>query len=124
MTFNEVKLGLQQTYQLVDFVDLQEYDQLPTGKLYTRLQKMHKDAFADNERIVFIAPVTLKRSFSDEPCDILIVLQKYIQQHDIPHFFIIVVSNIQSIEHDLDYVHKKYNPKEVDAITIVRQWDN
>ena len=121
MNLEKIKQELQQTYQLVDFINLQEYDHLPTGRLYTTLQKIHKEAFANNERIVFIAPSTLKKSFRDEPCDILITLQKYIQNHDIPHFFIIIASNIESIDQELDYIHKKYNPKEVDAITIVRQ---
>lgn len=119
MTLNSIKQQLRARYQIVDFVDLQEYDQLPEGHLYTKIKTCHKDRFEDSERLVFVAPTTLKQSYSDQPCDILITLQKYVQNKDIPHFFIIVLSNIDSIKNDLDYVHKKYNPKEIDSITFM-----
>jgi hypothetical protein len=119
MTLDSIKQQLRAQYQIVDFVDLQEYDQLPEGHLYTKIKTCHKDRFEDNERIVFVATSALKRSYADQPCDILITLQKYIQQKDIPHFFIIMLSDVDSIRSDLDYIHKKYNPKEIDSITFV-----
>jgi hypothetical protein len=119
MTLDSIKQQLRAQYQIVDFVDLQEYDQLPEGHLYTKIKTCHKDRYEDSERLVFVAPKTLKQSYSDQPCDILITLQKYVQHKDIPHFFIIVLSNIDSIKNDLDYVHKKYNPKEIDSVTLM-----
>lgn len=119
MTLDSIKQQLHAQYQIVDFVDLQEYDQLPEGHLYTKIKTCHKDRFEDNERIVFVAPSTLKRSYADEPYDILITLQKYIQHKDIPHFFIIIIADAESIGSDLNYIHKKYNPKEIDSITFM-----
>lgn len=119
MTLDGIKQQLHAQYRIVDFVDLHEYDQLPEGQLYTKIEACHKDKFDDDERLVFVVPATLKKTYHDLPCDILITLQKHIQQKDIPHFFIIVLSDIDSIGRDLDYVHRKYNPKEIDSVTFM-----
>lgn len=112
MSLERVKHQLQRQYQIENFIDLAEFDQLPTGKLYTALRKLHKDAFNDNERIVVIANSPLKKSFSDQPHDIITVLQQYIQTHDIPHFFVIVVTDIETAPSELEYVRARYNPQE------------
>lgn len=112
MTLDAVKQQLQGQYQIENFIDLADFDQLPTGKLYTALRKLHKDVFNDNERVVFVADASLKKTFADVPHDIIITLQQYIQAHDIPHFFVIVVSNINTIGTELMYVHQKHNKQE------------
>lgn len=112
MILERVKHRLQTQYQIDNFINLTEFDNLPQGKLYTALRRLHKEVFADNERVVFVATSPLKKSYADQPHDILISLQGYVQHHDIPHFFIIVVTNIESIPAELEYVRKKYNPHE------------
>jgi hypothetical protein len=119
MTLDGIKQQLRAQYQIDTFVDLLEYDHLPKGKLYTALRRLHKAVFADNERIVFIANKSLKKSFNDQPHDIITVLQQYIQHHDIPHFFVIVISNIKSMPNDLSYVQKLYNTQEVSPIECI-----
>jgi len=119
MTLDGIKQQLHVQYQIDTFIDLSEYDHLPKGKLYTALRKLHKEVFADNERIVFIADKSLKKSFNDQPHDIITVLQQYIQHHDIPHFFVIVISNIESMANNLSYVQKLYNTQEVSSIECI-----
>jgi len=119
MILERIKHRLQTQYQIDNFIDLTEFDNLPKGKLYTALRKLHKEVFADNERVVFVATGPLKKSYADQPHDILISLQGYVQHHDIPHFFIIVVTNIESIPAELEYVRKKYNPQEELPMTHV-----
>lgn len=112
MILERIKHRLQTQYQIDNFIDLTEFDNLPTGKLYTALRRLHKEVFADNERVIFVANQPLKKSYADLPHDILISLQGYVQHHDIPHFFIIVVTNIKSVPEELEYVRKRYNPQE------------
>lgn len=116
MSLEKVKHQLQRQYQIDHFIDLAEFDQLPRGRLYTALRKLHKPVFADNERVVFVANSGLKKSFNDQPHDIIIALQEYIQHYDIPHFFIIVLTNNESIPTELEYVRKRYNPQESNTI--------
>lgn len=119
MTLERIKQRLQIQYQIDNFIDLAEFDNLPTGKLYTALRRLHKEVFADNERVVFVASRPLKKSYGDQPHDILISLQGYVQHHDIPHFFIIVVTNIDSLPGELEYVRAKYNPQETLPMTHI-----
>lgn len=112
MILERVKHRLQTQYQIDNFIDLSKFDQMPRGKLYTALRALHKEEFANNERVVFVATGVLKKTYNDQPHDILIALQEYVQHHDIPHFFIIVVTDIESIPAELEYVHKRYNPHE------------
>lgn len=116
MTLDEVKARLQKRYQIENFIDLAEFDNLPTGRLYSALRKCHKIEFADNERLVFVAGSPLKKTFEDQPHDIITVLQQYLQHHDIPHFFVIVLSNIPTMKTELKYVHSTYNAREPEAI--------
>lgn len=119
MSLEKLKQDLQKQYQVINFIDLSDYDHLPKGKLYTALRKLHKEQFNDNERIIFIASDSLKKSFADQPHDIITILQQYIQHHDIPHFFVIVLSNIKSIAQDLLYVQQLYNMQEVNSIGCI-----
>jgi hypothetical protein len=112
MILAQIKHRLQTQYQIDNFIDLTEFDNLPKGKLYTALRRLHKEVFADNERVVFVANQPLKKSYADQPHDILIALQEYVQHHDIPHFFIVVVTDIKSLPEELEYVRKRYNPQE------------
>lgn len=112
MTLNDVKSTLQSQYQIDHFIDLKQFDPDLKGRLYNCLRKIRKESFADQERIVFIAQQPLVKSYADQPHDIVSLLQQQIQHHDIPHFFIIVVSNIDTIAEELEYVREKYNSKE------------
>ena len=119
MNLQQVKQQLHDQYQIENFINLTEFDQLPRGKLYTALRKLHKDVFADNERVVFVACHPLKKTFVDQPHDIIITLQQYIKTFDIPHFFVIVVSNIESLDQELTYAHQMYNTQEVNPVQYI-----
>lgn len=112
MTLEHVKNQLQRQFEIDNFIDLAEFDQLPRGRLYTALRRLHKPVFADNERVVFIATGALKKSYADQPHDIIHALQEYIQHHDIPHFFVVVITDNASIPGELEYVRTRHNPQE------------
>lgn len=112
MTQDEVVNELEKEYQIVTIINLVAFDTLPTGRLYTAVKQARKESFNNRERIVIIAPTGLAKTFADQPHDILIPLQKYIQHHDISHYFIVVVTNIKDLADELEHIHKKYNPRE------------
>ena len=119
MSLERIKHQLQRQYQIENFIDLAEFDELPAARLYSQLRKCHKPVFSDNERLVFVAMHPLKKTYDDQPHDIITTLQQYIQHHDIPHFFVVVISNIASIGEELKYAHKIYNRQETEPVTYI-----
>jgi hypothetical protein len=113
MTQNDVINDLEQQYQIVSTINLIEFDTVPTGRLYTCVRQARKTCFADNERIVVLAPKGLQKTYADQPHDIIVQLEKYLQHHDISHYFIVVVTNIDSLPNELAQVHELYNPHEL-----------
>ena len=111
MTLDEAKADLQTRYQIDHFIDLKQFEPDLKGRLYNCLRKLRKESFADQERIVFIAKQPLIKSYADQPHDVISMLEQNIQHHDIPHFFLIVLSDIQTIAEELEYVRVKYNPQ-------------
>jgi hypothetical protein len=84
--------------------------------LQSRFDKIAWPRYKENERIVIIADRTLNRRFDDEPPDALIEMQQHVHYYNIPHYFIIVVSNIADIDRELAYLQKKYYPQETQPI--------
>lgn len=119
MSLERIKHQLQRRYQIENFIDLAEFDELPAARLYSQLRKCHKPVFSDNERLVFVAMHPLKKTYDDQPHDIITTLQQYIQHHDIPHFFVIVVTDIKSVPGELEYVRARYNPQEALPMTHI-----
>lgn len=116
MTYTSVVDELRNDYTILDCIDLSEFDQRYERQLRARFDKIAWPHYKENERIVFIADRTLKRRFDDEPPDVLIEMQRHIHYYNIPHYFIIVVSNSESIEAELAYLQKKYYPQETQPI--------
>lgn len=112
MTLDEAKSTLLLQYQIDHFVDVKQFEPDLKGRLYNCLRKIRKESFADQERIVFVAQRPLIKSYVDQPHDVISLLEKNIQHHDIPHFFLIVLSDIDTIAEELEYVRAKYNPQE------------
>ena len=112
MILERIKHRLQTQYQIDHFIDLKQFDPNLKGRLYNCLRKVRKESFANHERIVFVAQQPLVKSYADQPHDVISLLQQQIQHHDIPHFFVIVVSDIDTIAEELEYVRAKYNSKE------------
>lgn len=123
MTLDEIKKQLQKTYQILQFIDLADFDPDQRGRLYNCLRRIRRPAFNEHERIVFIASKNLTKTYNDQPHNMITVLQQTVQTHDIPHYFCLVVSDIESIDADLEYVRSKYNPQEKLAICHY-QWNN
>ena len=112
MTLDEAKSSLLLQYQISHFIDLKQFEPDLKGQLYNCLRKIRKESFADQERIVFVAQRPLIKSYADQPHDVISMLEKNIQHHDIPHFFVIVLSDIDTIAEELEYVRAIYNPQE------------
>jgi hypothetical protein len=112
MTLDEAKSSLLLQYQIDHFIDLKQFEPDLKGQLYNCLRKIRKESFTDQERIVFVAQRPLIKSYADQPHDVISMLEQNIQHHDIAHFFLIVLSNIDTIAEELEYVRAKYNPQE------------
>lgn len=77
---------LQKTYHVDCFINIAELEHLPSSHLYKTLSPLRQDNFVDNYRFVLfnfcpVDPVTLKH------------VVKTLDFIDIPHFFVLVVSN-------------------------------
>ena len=55
-----------------------------------------------------MADNALHRTIEDHVPDIMIELQQHISYYNIPHYFVIVVSNIKTIAQDLLYLKNRY----------------
>ena len=77
-SLDQYRLYLDKKYNLVDFIDLNEFTQ--QSALYDQILSCKKDIFLDNERIVFV--------YSNNKINYLLEVIKHI---DIPEFFIILL---------------------------------
>jgi hypothetical protein len=111
------RFAIYPNYTVTHYVDLSDYDDQPTGALYQMIEKIKKDEYANEERMVFVAPQGLTQTYADLPPDIILELQRQIKDFDIPHFFVIILSNIPAIADYLLYAKNTYNPQEQAAIT-------
>jgi len=119
-SIDQVKVTLDKQYQIEHWIDLTDYDQLPVKSLSDCLEKCKKSEFNEKERIVIVADSSLKQKFRNHPKNILEAVQRMIQNFDIPHFFVIIVSNIESIDRDLEQLRARYNPNEQTAIPYIK----
>jgi len=123
MTLDQLKQQLFAKYTIEHCINLDEFDPNKRGKLYNCLRKIHKPNFDDQERILFVAEKSLTKTYADQPHDVISMLEQNIQHRDIPHFFIIILSNIDTIKEELEYVRAKFNPQEQLPI-VCYQWEN
>jgi hypothetical protein len=104
--------------KILTTIDLLTVDNTSEKDLYNLLLPLHKDVYADNDRIVFTCFGTLTHTFDDLPADLLIRLQKMLVYVDIPNFFCIVISN-QNLSEELTYVCNKYAVDENPMVNII-----
>jgi hypothetical protein len=107
--FESAITDLSAQYTVTDIIDLNKFESRPQKELYYRVESCKKDVFENHERILILVPSTLKKTFVSVPADILIDLQKYIKEFDIPHYFLIVVTDIPTIKKDLNFLKRYTN---------------
>ena len=112
MKYQAVIDQLTQQYQIIGRVDLREFDQQQEKRLFSRLDQLCRPQYLEQQRIVVVADNALHRTIEDHVPDIMIELQQHISYYNIPHYFVIVVSNIKTIEQDLLYLKNRYYPQE------------
>jgi hypothetical protein len=116
MSYDNAINELRSKFELLDIIDLSSYDK---NLLRSALRKYNNFEFSPEQRLVFIADSKLTRSFNDLPPDILVRLQQDIQYLNIAHYFIVVVSDIPTIERELDFLYRKYYSQETMAMPFV-----
>lgn len=118
MNVSLVQEKLSKKYVIDHFINLNLLDQGKSfSMLYEILAPLRQEKFLNKYRIVFYYNRPLVRSYVDCPCDILDYLQKVLCYHDIPNFFVIIVSNDRLLTSDLSYVHKKYASHDPNTIS-------
>ena len=122
MTQNkEVLLNtLSNKFNIVGIVDLLYCES--NNCLYTEIKKYDNYVFQKDERLIVIADNRLKKTFDDLPADIISVFQQYIRDCNVPHFFIIMLTNISSLKEDLEYTHNKFYYQETESISNIFEY--
>ena len=111
MSYNEELEKLRSQYCILDCFDLSDYEG-PQKKLFGALAAYRDPVFKDNERLVFIADRSLTTTFENYPPDILVELQQHIHYYNIPHFFLVMLTNIDNIAEYNIYLQQKYYKQE------------
>ena len=117
--------SLLQDYNVVgDFVYMSQFlDKDGEDKIFTHLQKIRKDSFLPNDRIVFIQDCCDQYSFDiskDTPGDFLSLIQIYLQKIDITNCFVTIVSSNPDIETELSSANKKYSDTDNTLINFIQ----
>jgi len=99
-------------YTIIGCINLSDHDQPNAKTLVSALANYRNPVFNDTDRLVFIVDRTLTSTFDDYPPDILIELQQHIQYYNIPHFFVIILSNIDNLREYTVYLQQKYYRQE------------
>ena len=116
---SQVQELLKSKYHVDHYFDLHEFDQQHHSVLLSALANIKQEEFADNYRIVFYYFQPLKRTYDDDPYDIIEKLQEMLVYYDIPNFFVLVATNDDTVSNDLDHVYKKYTRNEQDPIRYI-----
>jgi len=106
MNVEDIIANFKKRYRVLDCIDL---GKLSKSELYGRVQSCKQQTFNNDQRVLALACRDLHRKFDDLPPDALIEFQKNIQQHDIPHHFIILITDIADIKKELEYLKEKYS---------------
>ena len=118
MTLTEQIDLLQQQYIVLDIIDLDIWHTLPPHQIKpwfrNVLEKVHKDPYADNERIIFTLSKGDVYSSENSPTgSVLTQLQRRLNEIDISNFFVILLVNDITIQ-------KSYNEniKQISSDTV------
>lgn len=104
MNYEKLLNQLSTQYSIVDVVDLST--ELAQKNLLTILAKYDNKVFQDEERLVFLLSKEAPATFEQQGPDILPLLQMSIRDYNIPHFFVIILSNVDNLQLYLDKIHK------------------
>ena len=95
---------LKQKFNIIDIINVDEYDSLLID-LYVRLQKIHKDKYLTQERIVF---VITKDFYKNNQSGIMLhSIQNMLNDIDISNFFVCIVTT--NPDADQEYQHLLQN---------------
>ena len=83
------------------------------SSIYNKLKSYHKPAFDNNERIIVVQDCDDTYDYEDEPGEIIVFLQKILQEIDISNFFVTVITGNQDIEQELNSVKKLFSTDSV-----------
>lgn len=103
---------------ILKIVNLNLFDRKPQKDLYSVLAPLKRAKFANNELIIFYCLDQLHRQFDDEPCDLLVSLQKVLVYLDIPNSFCKLVSNVD-LSNDLQLVSDVHAVNETPIENII-----
>jgi radical SAM protein with 4Fe4S-binding SPASM domain len=80
--------------------------------LYTKLKKIHQDAYKSNQRLIFVLTADLYNS--DSGCgSVLQAIQVIVQDIDISNFFVCLVTTNPDIDREYQYVQKNISTDNV-----------
>ena len=105
---------ISQDYNVIDdFIYMSEMLH-PGGKekIFIHLQKIRKDCFESNDRIVFIQDCPDEYNFAvskNTPGHCLSLIHKYLEQIDITNCFVTIVSSNLDVEEEIHAANKKYS---------------
>lgn len=116
MNYESTIKKLRTRHSILECVFLHEHT---VRSLSILLSKYKNPDFKDNERLIFIVDSSLPCSYTNTPPDMLIELQKIIAELTVPHFFIVVLSDIELIGQYLVKLQEMYYRQEVIPIPYI-----
>lgn len=116
-TYNAALTKLQKKHSVLDVIDLSSTTIKST--LLFKLEPYRNKEFADNERIIFVVDKSAQTTFEQQPPDILPDLQSHIRDLNIPHFFVIILTNITNLHNHLQILHQSRYYQETIPITVI-----
>lgn len=100
---------LYKKYKILDTLNLINDEKI----VHDFLSKVKKDSFDDSDRILIVQGNIDYYDFAQNSANSINVLQKFISQLDIPHYFIILLTPNKDILDELRNSHNQYSTEEV-----------
>lgn len=94
--------SLREKFNVIEVINLND------NNLYQRLQKIYKEEYNPNDRIVIVQDQSDSYDYTDLPGKSIIQLQKFLRQIDISNWFVIVVSGNPNIANELLKIRNLY----------------
>ena len=116
MSYSDVLSTIQRCRLIVECINLSDCDK---NSLLGKLSLYKDKVFKPDEILVIIADKSLPTTFDDQPPDIMPKMQEYIRYLNIPHNFILIVTNIDNMEQYLLQLQKTYYYHEESPIPFI-----
>lgn len=100
---------LKQKYSVIDTIYQTEFLSNSDQWLHKRLTQIHREAYTEQERILFVQDGADTYDYDNFPGRALITLQKYLSRVDISNLFVIVISSNSNVVGELEQVQKLYS---------------